>query len=296
MSTDAPAPPPTVTEPPRAEAERSNEERREWSSYVNIGDGAADCEARLDGSCTDPAHFHAWCHLPNPFQVRDIVMKSRAAMARHRQLLRDESSDARVVLEEELWSLRDAAQEILAEEILDKDFAEDYTAAEKAVREMLDEEAVVEEGEDLPRLYEHIEQDREEYERQVMLPDEQRDEHYELLERRVADYGERIEEEMKARREPRRQALLADDKENLIEVIRRDRIDRAATEAYLHTHATWTWYICTLKPVLKGRPKERIWESVNQMRQEADPDVVVALRRTFDRLDSQMGRSSQGNS
>lgn len=281
---------------PVAEAERSNEQRREWSAYVNVGDGADECEGRLDGSCTDEAHFHAWCHLPNPFQVRDIVMKSRAAMARHRHLLRDESSDARVVLEEELWTLRDSAQSILAEEVLDKDFAEDYTAAERWVRELLDEDAEVKEDEDPPRLYEHIEQDREEYERQVSLPDEQKSEDYSVLESRVAEYGEKIEQKMNELRVPRREALMESDKEHLIDVIRRDRIDRSATEAYLHTHATWTWYICTMKPTLKGRPKERIWESVQQMRQEAEPDVVVALRRLYDRLDSQMGRMTQGNS
>lgn len=291
-TTEAPA----ETAQPKAEAERSNTQRREWYTYLNVGPGSADCEQRLDGSCTNEDHFHAWCHIPNPFQVRDIVLKARAAAARHRQLLRDENSDARIVLEEEMYGLREAEQALLVEEVLDKDFADDYTAAEAHVRQILDDEAEVPEGEDPPRLYEHIGQDREEYERQLGLPEEERDEDFVVLEKRMADYGERIEEAMKARREPRRQALMDDDKAHLIDIIRRDRIERAAMEVYLHTYASWTWYVCTLKPVVKGHPKDRVWDSINHMRQEATPDVVVALRTTFDRLDSQMARSEQGNS
>lgn len=286
----------TAEQTPMAEAEQSNDDRRRWSAWVHVGPGAADCQERFSGECAEEEHFHAWCHLPNPFQVRDIVMKSRAARARHMQMLRDESSDARAVLEEEIWALHDVNKEILVDEVLDKDFADDYTEAERSVREAEDVGVEIDEGEELPKLWENIDQDREEYERQSDLKPEDRAEDFEVLEQRVGTYGEAIEKAMEQRRAPRREALMEASVDHLINVIRTERMQRSATEVYLHTHASWTWYICTLKPVLKGRPTQRVWETLNQMRQEAEPDVIVALRETFDDLDARMSRATRGNS
>jgi hypothetical protein len=68
-----------------AEAEKSHERLFKWSQWVHVGAWAQECEKRLTGDCTDEEHFHAWIRLPNPFQIRDITAKARAARARKKE-------------------------------------------------------------------------------------------------------------------------------------------------------------------------------------------------------------------
>jgi hypothetical protein len=282
----------TNGQPPVAAAEQTREEIFRWSDWVDIGVGAEECDHKRDGRCQDRQHFHAWVRLPNPFQIRDITEKARAARARKVRELRDEESDARVVLEEQLDVLVEADREIIVDEIVDKDFAENYAKAVREVDDLDDEEYVPkDEDDDIPKLYAGIDQDREEYERQRQLPEEQRDSDYERLEKRLGDYGAAIEDEMKRLSAPKRDGLMQRPFEDLVDIIRKDRMEMTATETYLHTFNTWQWYVCTFKPKGEHTPNERVWKDIAQMKFEAPGEVVNGLRLAFESLEQRMAQS-----
>lgn len=289
MSIDTP-------EVPVAEAEKPREDLFKWSDWVHVGDGADECPARADGSCSNPGHFHAWVRLPNPFQARDIVEKARAAQARYRRMLRDPDSDERLVIEDELAELAENEQSVIVDEVIDQGFADDYEAAIRDVADIEDPDYTPtgEEDEEVPKLYAHIDQDREEYNRQRYLSEEQRTEDFPELEKTVAAYGKAIEEAMERRQAPRREALMQEDPDALIERIRRERLEHKATEVYLHHYSTWQWYVCTLKPRRAGTPNERVFKDITQMRMETPSDVIFALRATYDKLERDQAADRRG--
>lgn len=281
-----------------AEAQKDSEQSLfRWNAWIHVGAGAAECQNGTDGSCSDPAHFHAWCRLPNPWQFRDITEKATAARARYRKMLRDPDSDQAVALEDELEELSYMPEDVLIEELVDKHFPEDYAAAVRAVDAMEDEDWEPEEDEDeedRPKRFAHIDQDREEYRRQQELPEDQRSADYPTLEKNIADYGRAVEQEMDRLMQPRRDALKGLSKEELISQIRPGRIEEKVTEVYLHWHAAWTWLSCTYKPRKNGTPNEAVWKDIHTMRQQAPPEVVEVLRATFDGLEGNLAASRRG--
>jgi hypothetical protein len=289
-SEEVEAKPPTVV----ADAERTQEERFKWREYVHMGIGADECEHREDGKCTDTGHFHALCRLPTPFQIRDIQEKSQAAKARRLRQLRDPDSDARVILEDELDGLKEVDKELLADELLDRDFAEAYRDAVKEVDDIEDPDHVPEGDEPIRKLYANIDQDREEYLRQRDLPDEQRGDDFEELERVYAAYSKAIEDAMDRIQAPRREHFMGLELEELIDQIRRQRIEAQGYEMHLHTFNMWQMYVCTYKPVAKGVPSERVWRSLEEMKYNEDGAVIIAVRQTFERLEQTLARTRLG--
>ncbi len=285
-------------DPPVAEAEKQAVDALfKWSQWLHVGDGAATCEHGIDGSCKDHSHFHAWCRLPNAWQVRDITDKARAAQARHSKLLRDPDSDLAIVLESDLEELHSTPKEILVEEVIDRSFPDDYSLAVRTVDAMVDEDWEPDEDQeesDRPLRFQHIDQDREEWERLQSVSEEKRPADYAVIERNIADYGRAIEAEMDRLQAPRRTELMESDTEELVATIRKERIEHRATEVYLHWFNTWQWFVCTFKPRRTGTPNERVWGDINQMKQEAPPEVVQALRELFDGLESNLAASRRG--
>lgn len=306
MATAVEQPEPTVQEPPQetAAAERSREDLFEYSRWLHVGEGALECEqnseveehgqpvVRASGACTDSDHFHAWIRLPNQFQIRDIVEKARAAMARKKKLLRDPASDAAAILEADLDDLRDPAlRPVLIEEILEQTYHEVFAEASRRVDDLDDEQAEPDDDGKLPKLYAHIAQDREEYRRQQQLPDDQRNaEEFLALETRTADYSRALTDEIEALQKPRRETLEQKTTAEIIEIIRRGRIDQAGTEEYLHTFNTWQWYVCTFKPTLRGVPRERLFSDISVFKYQTPPRVIEALSRNFAELEANMSR------
>lgn len=291
-------------EAPRADAERPNSERFASTAWVHCGPGADTCEHGSDGACKDEEHFHAWVTLPNPFQVRDINEKAKAARARRERMLRNPESDAYVILEAELDELRDAAEsgalEILVDELIDRDFSSDFSTAMRRVQEQDDPNYTPsgEEGEEIPKLFANIEQDREEYLRQKALPEDERAEDFEELERTFMAWDEATTAELESITEPRKKELMERPLDDLIDMVRRIRIDAQGNEAYLHAYNSWQWFVCTLKPTQKGKGRERVWRDYNTFRQESTSEQVTALRTIFDRLESGLatGGRAAGNS
>lgn len=269
-----------------------------WSAWVHVGEGAEECENRNNGKCADRDHFHAWCRLPNPFQVRDITDKAHAAQARFKKQLRDPESDQAVVLEDELASLHDLPKEVLVDEAVDKSFPEDYAAAVLAVDNLEDPDFEPDDEadeEETPKRFATIDQDREEWRRQRELAPEERSPDFEVMEANIGAYGEAIEQEMTKLQQPRRDTFMAMAMDELVEIARRERVEHKATEVYLHWFNTWQWLACTLKGRSDGMPpNERVWRDINHMKQEAPARVVEKLRETFDGLESNLAASRRG--
>lgn len=299
-TTTAPAMPETDTEKPAAR--KSPTELFQYSSWVHVGPGAEDCEQRFD-RCTDGDHFHAWVRLPNPYQVRDINEKARAAEARRLRMLRDPESDAHVILESELDQVRDAANSgalsVLVEEIVEEDHPDDLMRATRNVQLLEDETWEAPEGQPdakAPKLYTNIQQDFEEYGRQRERPEAERGEDFSELENTIASYGKAVNEELESIVSPKRERLLAMPLDQLIDIVRKLRWKAAAAEAYLHTYHSWQVYSCTYKPKPEGIPNVQVFNDFEKMKRETPKPVIEELRRVFDHLSRQLGSDQAGNS
>lgn len=298
-------------ETPIAEAERSRHDIFRYSSWVHYAPDDCPLVVALRENpeagrtvdlpvCKDREHFHAWVRLPNPYQVRDITEKARAARARVIRMMRDPESDAAVILEEELDGLRDErVREQLVRDIADKDFATHYDEAVSTVLDMEDPdwEPADEDGIEPTKLYEHIEADQEEYARQTELGEDQRDETYAELQSTVAAFARDCETELGRIVDPIHKALADRPLDELIEIARRDRIEAKAQEVYLHTWNTWQWYVCTYEPVKRGTPAGRKFKDINTFKYETPNEVVGAIREAFMDLETRLSRGrAQGNS
>ncbi len=289
--------PAEASEPVIAEAQKDTEEALfQWNTWVHVGVGARECAKGRDGTCDDSTHFHAWVRLPNPWQVRDIVDKATAARARYKKLLRDPDSDQALALEEMLEALEEEDKELLVAELVDKHWPEDYAAAVRAVDDQEDPDYEAGDDEDgrPPRRFAHIDQDREEWQRQNGLPEDGRTPDFAVLEKNIAEYGDAVQEELERLAAPRRAALEGLSVKELVDKIRPGRIEELATEQYLHWHAAWSWLACTFKGCKTGTPRDRVWSDINTMKQQAPPEVVEALRETFDALDKSLTASRRG--
>jgi hypothetical protein len=275
-----------------AAAEQSRQTLFKYSEWVHVGIAADTCEHREDGKCEDDEHFHAWVRLPNPYQVRDITEKAQAAKARKLRALRNLESDERAIIEAELDELSaggEEMREILVLEVIERDYNEDYMRAVREVRDEDDPTFVPKDDEDIPKLYEHLEQDEEEYQRLKLLPEDERPPEFEQLQSHLADFSRKVEEAIKRFQEPRQKALTQKPLEELIDLVREDRIAFRAGEEYLHVFNTWVWFVCTYKT--KRKPLERYFKDINDMRYSTSPEVVTALRMTFNDLERLLATS-----
>jgi hypothetical protein len=287
----APAPESETSEarPETARAETLNSSQMfEFSRYVHVGPGAAECEDGENGECQNPAHFHAWVRLPNQFQVTSLREKGDAAAARKLRVLRDEDSDSRAILDGELEELaRQADQEALIEAVTNADFLKDHMAAMNEVR--TDEELG----------FATIEDDRERLTALEAIPPEDRpEEEFEELQKHVAAYVDAVNAAREAIQKPLRDSLAERTSEELIEMIRENRIQGISREANDETYALWQWYICTLKPKSPekpGHPQERIYGSIDHLKAAA-PEIIAALRDAFQEIEAAAGRSLQAAS
>lgn len=255
-----------------AEATRSTAELFEWSGYVHVGGGAEECEHGLDGQCSVARHFHSWVCLPNPFQIRDIADKARAAKARKARALRDPESDSGVTLEAELMELRDGEEYELLVKVL----------AQRAVEAGL-MDLIGEMGKD-PR-FEHHPQDSEEFRRLQGLAEEDRDaEEFAGLQADMLAYGESFQKLVDERTAREEAALRAMTPDQIIELERKNRITNITEEIYLHTYYTWAMYVGARVPTTEGFPSVRTFTTPEAMK-SAPPEAIVAIREQIRTLE-----------
>lgn len=279
-----------------------------YSEFVHLGDGAPECALAvwLDTSpqertepmpeCEDPSHFHAWCRLPNRYQEEDIRAKAQAAKARRVRALKDPESDLAVVLDSELGPLNDPRfLETLVDELVGEDLAEDYLEAQA---DTVEEER-----------FEHIEQDREEYDRLKVtegeLAEGEQSDEFKRLGEHLRVYLDAINTRLKEVQEPKRIGLRQREFGAVLEAVRSRRTDQEATQAFLDTYNAWSCYVGTFEPELHPalrKPFKPKWEEIGHRdRPEAgtmygeDPLVIRELGQIYTDLRQAFRQGSLGN-
>lgn len=256
-----------------------------FSAYLHIGPGASECPNGENGQCKEVPHFHAWCRLPNQFERKTLRDKAAAASARTLRLLRDEDSDLRVILDNELDAVvARGDKESLIEEIVGKNFLEDHLQALREVKE---------ENED----YETIDEDRERLRALAAMPEEERPtDEYEHLSAYLPKHTELVNARREAIEKPRREAVADKPVEELRDIVREQRIEALGNAGQVEEYSKWEWYICTLKPKSPdkpGFPNERVFAHINEFTSSA-PEILEAVAATITDLENEANDSLKG--
>lgn len=265
-----------------------------YSEFIDVGEGAPECEHSRDGECEDVGHFHAWCRLPNPIQQESLRKKGAAARARLRRRYVDRESDESLVLDGELSTLADPVFiGTLIDELVHGEFTTDYLEAERIVQ-----------GQE---RFEHYPEDRAEYVRlaEGKKPVEEQSPAYRELSAQMAAYMDALRQEIEAIQAPKREDLKARSVEAVVELARNRRIEQEADREFLDTFNTWMWLVGTFRvdihPALR-RPHKPMWSALGRadepeagtMFAEA-PEVIEALRRVYNDLQISLQKASSGN-
>lgn len=269
-----------ATVPTDTPAARDTAQQFRYAAWVHEGPGADECEHREDGACSDVEHFHAYVRLPNQFQHSDIRQKAMAARARRMRQLRDPETDSYAILEAELEELHRVGDRLtLVEELVRKDWWKRHLEAARDVEEREE--------------FEHVAQDRERLaEIERMDPDDRPQEEDEELRRHLAAFGEAVEARRNELEEPLREALNERDMNELVDLVREDRIAADAQAAFMETYSKWQMFAGTLRPSSEHRPKVRVFDDITEL-ESAEPEVVEALRMQFANLEAVL---ASGNS
>lgn len=283
------------TEPEHSPAETAQAKKlNNGSEYIHVGPGASECECiqtverggvemRIpDGSCTNPEHVHAWCRLPNQFERQDLQTQAAAAAARKRKSLMDPDSNSRVILDGELEGiLHRGDRDVLVSEIVGLHFLEDHMAA-------------LEEVEHEHPEFEHIDADKERLRVLEAMPEEERpEEEFTTLRKTIAEHTRLVNVAREENERPRREALADKTIEQLIDIVRDQRIDNHANTAHSEEYAKWVWYICAMKPKAldkPGFPNERLFASIQDFL-HGPPELLEVIAETMTRLE----REGQAN-
>lgn len=287
-----------VTRPDGAAATRADAAQLHfYSTYLHVGPGAAECEERETGACSDPTHFHAWCRLPNKLQHRDIVEKALAAKARRVRALKDPESDAAVTMDAELANLDEGMIEAVIDEIVSREWDGDYA---EAVNDAAEQEQ-----------FEHILQDRERYLELIHAgeadkPEDEQSSEYRDLEKHIQGYIQWLKERTAERQIPRREGLRAQGFTRCMEIMRDQRVDRSADAEFSRVLTHWIWFVGTMDPekhAVTGKPFKRMWTAMGEASDpqpgtmfDAAPEVIEALEGTFEKLNRSLVQASVGNS
>lgn len=268
------------TDEPVAAATLSTSKLFEWSADVHVGDAAEQCAAIAEGKdCKDESHFHAWLCLPNAFQVRDIGDKARAAKARMIRAMRDDgkgkdvdASDSYVTLEAAVAEMAEDDYEGMIDEIVQKQVSSQIPTI---YRELIEDED-----------FTYAEQDIEEMRRQSALPEDQRDpEEYDQLKRSHEKFQLELDRRITGRRDREKAALEQSDRESVVEMLRKKRIDDRATDAYLSTYYTWAMFVGARHIKIHNQRK---FPNITDLKMAA-PEVVKALRDRISELENGVG-------
>lgn len=278
---------------PEGQATKSTKDIFRYSGYVHAGPDAKECEDRLNGSCGNPLHFHAYLRLPNQLQHQDIREKALAAKARRIRVLRDPEADASAVLEGDLYEIeRTGDKDAIVEELVQKNWWRDHMTAMNDVED-------TEEFATMPK-------DRERYAELEAMPEDRRPaEEWRELVHRMTEFGDKVEARRRELQQPQRDALSGKSMGDLITILRDDRVNAEASAIFMQTYNKWEWYVGTYKvpkateeqvdAIARGeagpRATERYWSEIAAM-EDAEPEVIEAVAEAYADLE----RSLQGSS
>lgn len=287
-----------VTRPTDAAAKNASAGQMfHYSGYVHVGPGATTCDEGEKGTCSNPAHFHAWCRMPNKVQHRDIVEKALAAKARRVRALRDPEADAHAVLEASLGNFDEGQVDAIVEEIMSREWRDDY-------RQALDD--LAEEDE-----WETIDADRERFQELLLSGEadkgevDQSDEFRELT-RHIEKFTTELRTRARELSEPRRQALLDLGFDAVLDLLRKQRTDRSGEHEFERVQAEWLWFVGTLDPTphqVTGKPHKRIWSAIGHAEDpepgtmhDAAPEVIEAIEEMYNSFNESLAKATAGNS
>ena len=257
-----------------------------YADHVHVGPGAADCPHGTDGQCEEAEHFHAFCRLPNQFQHSDIRQRALAAKARRLRQLKDPEADSYQILEADMEILlAEGDREALVDELVNAEWYKDHL---QAVRELQEGEG------DKDSPWATVDKDRERLQQILALdPDRRPAEEQAELERHLAKYDEAVEKTRDAIQKPRRDAMGALEMSELVDLVRKQRIDAEVNSAFMETYSKWEWFSGTTKPTT-GKLRERVFATIDELEQ-ADVEIINALRDTFSELEAALQRGATGN-
>lgn len=277
-----------VEAPEQAQVETPVSAMYRWSTWLHVGPGADECEAVNEeagvNDCSNPLHHHLWCRLPNQYQHREIREIALAAKARRARQYRDPDSDASVILDAELEAIGaegQGAKPAVIDELVAKDWWRDYMEAQADVREREDDEG--------HQIYEHIARDMTRWTELSAMPEEDRPgDEWTDLEGHIMAYNEAVDAAREEAAKPRREALDSRDISELLDMLRKQRIDIEANAEFSHEYATLEWLTCTLT-----RPDGDPAFPSREVLVKQDAQLIEALRTTYQDLE-QTQRSDQG--
>lgn len=281
-----PAPPPSPDA--RPENEGTVKDILKYAEFLHVGPGAESCPDKENGTCGNPLHFHAFCRLPNQFQHAEIREHAMAAKARRMRQLRDSNADSHEILENELDELRRPAagggdnRELILDELVQAKGWKDWQEARATVAD-----------EDEDNRYEFIERDVDRLNALERMP-ERPEEEYEELRRHVTEYQKLLQAKREEIVAKRRAPLEQRDTDDLVDMIREDRITAESSAAFFQMYNLWEWFYGTLRVDPDGHHHQRVFADEDQLKTAA-PEVVEALDRVFTELEVSLSEAAQGN-
>lgn len=272
-----------------AQAQRTTDQLFRWSGYVDVGDGAEDCDERLSGDCKDSKHFHSWVCLPNAFQIDDIREKGRAAKARKVRSMKDAgdpangraASDSYEILENDLTYIAGGDLKVIHQEIAKKNVQSDYRLI---VAELYEREE-----------FASYEQDLEELNRLKEMPEDDRDaETFEQVQNSVMLFGAAFDKEVTERTAREIEGIERLSDEAVMDIVRQNRIEAAGEQAFLRDYYLWVMFIGAREPDMTVFPEKRKFATIQKLKNTA-PEIAKALRLKITELENAFGDKGGGS-
>lgn len=291
-STAVEAPDVQATEEPGTPPDNSQGKIFKYSQWVHVGHCAEGCSHGEDGKCDVAGHFHAWCRLPNKFQVTDIREKAQAARARVLRQATDPDSDRSAIIDNQLAEVRAQGEEAMVEELLARNT---FKWTQRAMSEV----AEGEEGSEEESEFAHVEEDQRRFAEMSAQDPEERDasEYKELIDH-LEKWNDEVEKTFAELQRPEKESLEARDLDELEKMLREQVVAEQANQVFMRVFSKWQYATCTQRPNSKGH-MQSVFENVGQLEAEA-PEVIEALETAYKELESTMAdRSSvraEGNS
>lgn len=273
-------------------AEKEPRSLFKYSTWIHAGAGADDCtevdEDAGTNRCADAAHFHAWIRLPNPFQYREIRERALAAKARKLRQLRSPGSDSADILDGAIDVLAADGEDgktLLVEELIQHNWWRDYLTAVREIRDLEDEGEGAEDG---AKLYAHVEEDQRRF--AELSASEDTSDELEELRAHLKRYSDAVEERCAAIVDPKRAGLTERDVNDLLDMVRTQRIETEAQQEFNHHYSMHEWLSCTFR---EFNSPDLVFTDLAHMTRAAS-EVLAEMQTGFQDLE-RTAQEAQGN-
>jgi hypothetical protein len=255
-----------------------------YSDWVHIGPDAEECAHAQDGKCSNADHFHAWIRLPNKFQITAIREKAQAARARVMRQAKEEDSDRRAIIDNQLAEAQSAGREVMIEELTAKNT---FKWTQRAMSELAEDS---DDGEEESE-FAHVEEDQQRWVELNATPAEDRDEaEYKELTAHMEKWNDAVDAKFAELAEPEKEALEGRTDEELIELLREQVVAEQSNQIFMRVYNAWEYVVCTMTPNSKGG-WEQVFPSLSAM-EAAAPEIVGTLEGAYNALEQELNERS----